>query len=200
MGREGEWKLKEPGRRKIDARLYFFAGEWMKEKMNEEFQRYFRLLLVGFIILFIFGGAEVVPSSAESNKEKIIPISFCTIDKGSQSGIKEQRFVVVKTEKEWEDLWRLHKGTFLPEQRIPSVDLKQEMIIGVFSGEKRTGGYRIEITKIEENGEKRQLIVFFLESQPPSRAMVTEALTQPYHIVRTRRIELPVKFIPESKI
>jgi hypothetical protein len=69
------------------------------------------------------------------------------------------------------------------------------MIVAVFSGEKKTGGYGIQITKIEEDQKKGELIVCLLETQPSLKAIVTQALTQPHHIVRTRRIDLPVKFI-----
>ncbi len=140
----------------------------------------------------------MVSSSADSDRDKIISVSFSKIDKGFRSGIKERKVVLIKSEKEWGDLWRLHKGAFLPEQPIPRVDFRQEMVVAVFSGEKKSGGYGIEITKIEEKQEEGELIVLFLETQPPPKAMVTQALTQPYHIVKTRRIDLPVKFTPGS--
>ena len=131
----------------------------------------------------------------ESNKEKIASISFSTIDKGSRSAIKNRKFVVIRTGKEWEDLWQLHKKTFLPEQQIPLVDFKQEMVIAFFSGEKRTGGYGIEIMRVEENLEKGQLEVFFLETHPSPNSMVIQALTQPYHIVKLKKVDIPVVFI-----
>ena len=137
----------------------------------------------------------MVPSSVESNKEKIVPISFSTIDKGLQSGIKGRKFVVIKTDKEWEDFWRLHKRTFLPQQPIPHVDFKQEIVIAVFSGEKRTGGHGIEIKRVEQNLEKGQLEVFFLETHPSPGAMVIQGLTQPYDIVKLKKFDIPVVFI-----
>jgi len=170
-----------------------------KERIDRNPQQFSGLLLIGLILIFMWvGEVGVISSSADSNKEGIISVSFSTVDKGFRSGIKERELVIIKSEKEWGDLWRLHKGAFPPEQYIPRVDFKQEMIVGVFSGEKKTGGYGIEITKIEENRDKGELIVFFLETQPPPKAMVTQALTQPYHIVKIRRIDLLVKFVPES--
>ena len=166
------------------------------EKINENSRQYLRLLFIGLTAVLTLGRAGVISSFANSNTEKIISVSFSTIDKGFRSGIKERKLVVIKTEKEWEEFWRLHKKTFLTEQQIPPVDFKQEMVIAVFSGEKRTGGYGIEITRVEENLEKSRLEVFFLETHPSPKSMVTQALTQPYHIVKLKKVDIPVVFIP----
>ena len=109
------------------------------EKINENSRQYLRLLFIGLTAVLTLGRAGVISSFANSNTEKIIRSLFSTIDKGFRSGIKERKLVVIKTEKEWEEFWRLHKKTFLTEQQIPPVDFKQEMVIAVFSGEKRTG-------------------------------------------------------------
>jgi len=170
----------------------------LKEKENENSQKCSRLLLSSLIVILILGGSEVIPSSMDSNKEKIISLSFFTIDKGFRSGIKEQKIIATKKEKEWEDLWRLHKGTSLPGQEIPRIDFEQEMVIAVFSGEKRTGGYGIEIKRVEENLEKGQLDAFSLETHPSPKSIVIQALTQPYHIVKLKKVDIPVMFIPGS--
>jgi hypothetical protein len=177
----------------------FLFRKMDKERIDQNLQQFSILLLIGLILIFMLvGEAEVISSSAGSNKEGIILLSFSTIDKGFRSGIKERKLVTIKSEKEWENLWLLHKAPFAPERQIPLIDLRQEMIVAVFSGEKKTGGYGIEITKIEETREKGEVIVFFLETQPPSKAMVTQALTQPYHIVKTGRTNFKVKFTSGS--
>jgi len=73
------------------------------------------------------------------------------------------------------------------------------MVIAVFSEEKRTGGYGIEITRVEENLEKGQMEVFFLETHPSPNSMVTQALTQPYHIVKLKKVDIPVVFIADRE-
>jgi len=152
-----------------------------------------KMILIGICLAGI--GEEMVFSSSDDAKDKIIKLPFVTVDKGYRTGIKERRFVVVNTEGEWENLWTLHKSTVSPVPKLPEVDFGREMIVAVFSGEKRTGGYGIEIRKIEEDREKGQSTVFCLETQPPPRSMVTQALTQPYHIVSLKRIDLPVVFV-----
>jgi hypothetical protein len=167
-----------------------------KGKINPDFRPYSYLLLGSLVAIFLLGIALVISSSADSNKERTISLSFSTIEKGFRSEIKERKLVVIRTEKEWEEFWRLHKKPFLTEQQIPPVDFKHEMVIAVLSGEKRTGGYGIEITRVEENLEKGQLEVFFLETHPSPKSMVIQALTQPYHIVKLKKVDVPLVFIP----
>ena len=151
------------------------------------------------ICVFIFG-EPMKSSSSDEAKGKIARIPFLTIDKGYRSGIKERRFgIVISTEEEWERLWTLHKSTVSPAPKVPAVDFQQEMIVAVFSGEKRTGGYGIEIRKIEEDREKGQLRVFFLETEPPPRSMVIQAFTQPFHLVTLQTFDLTVDFLPEER-
>ena len=181
------------------CRGLFFFGKMDKEKIDRNPQQFSGVLLTGVILIsMLLGGVDGISSSADSDKEGIVSVSFSTVDRGFRSGVNERKLVIIKSEKEWEDLWRFHKRGFLPKQSVPCVDFKQDMIVAVFSGEKKTGGYGIEITKIEETREKGEVIVFFLETQPPSKAMVTQALTQPYHIVKTGRTNFKVKFTSGS--
>ncbi len=68
------------------------------------------------------------------------------------------------------------------------------MIVAVFSGEKRTGGFEIEIARIEQAQAARRLRVSVRVTSPAPGAMRAQALTQPYHIVTLTKIDLPVVF------
>lgn len=124
-------------------------------------------------------------------------MSFTTVDRGFQSGVRERKALVVKSEKEWRELWEMHSSFFAPAKPVPSIDFDKEMIVAVFAGEKRTGGYVIEITVIEEDRAKQQLRVVYRETKPPAGVMVTQVLTQPYCIVRLKKIDLPARFVNE---
>jgi hypothetical protein len=120
---------------------------------------------------------------------------FVTLDKGFSSGIRERKFVVAKTEQEWQDLWRAHGAKVSPPKEPPSVDFEKEMVVAVFLGERHSGGYRIEIVRIEEDLQNRQLTVGWRETKPPPGAMTIQALTQPYQIVKLKTSEFPVAFV-----
>jgi len=71
------------------------------------------------------------------------------------------------------------------------------MVAGVFSGEKSTGGYEVEITRAERKDSR--LYLYYLEKSPPPDAIVTQVLTQPYHLVKLPRDDARVVFVRESK-
>jgi hypothetical protein len=121
-----------------------------------------------------------------------------TVDRGFNSGIRERKLLLIKTEKEWKTLWQAHVSISSPPKAVPAVDFDKEMIVVAFSGEKPSGGHRMEIVKIEEDTGQRELRVIFRETKPPSDAMVTAALTQPYHLVKAKKTDLPVAFVPQQ--
>jgi hypothetical protein len=55
------------------------------------------------------------------------------------------------------------------------------VLVAVFQGQQNTGGYSVQITAIELNGD--QLVVRATFGVPAPGAMVTQALTSPAHIV-----------------
>lgn len=138
----------------------------------------------------------ITACSAE-NMSAVERLSFVNLDKGFRSGLRERKFAVIKTANEWKELWSSHMSGSIPPKALPSVDFQTEMIVAVFSGEKMTGGYGVEITKIEEARQKRVLTVTIRDSKPPADAIVTQALTQPFHIVKLEKVELAVTFVFE---
>src|SRR5881628_3739643 len=76
------------------------------------------------------------------------PLSFSTVELGVSSGIREPTRVVVRTSREWLVVWARHfqpVGAVVP----PPVDFSREMVVGVFLDERDTGGYQIEIIRVE---------------------------------------------------
>ncbi len=141
------------------------------------------LLPLGVLSLAPAGAAERVP--------------FVTIDQGFRSGVRERKFLVIKNEAEWKKLWQTHAQPQVPAKELPPVDFDKEMVVAVFLGEKPTGGYKAEITAIEEDREKGQLRIVTRESKPPTGSIAIQALTQPYHIVRVKRSDLTTTFVAE---
>jgi hypothetical protein len=115
-------------------------------------------------------------------------MSFMTISRGQQSAIEEPREVVVRDAQKWADLWRLHA----PGDPMPSVDFTKSMVVGVFLGTRNTGGYDVEITRIEPDAGG--LVVAYRERRPDRDAMLAQILTFPHHLVRTDLRTGPVRF------
>jgi hypothetical protein len=88
---------------------------------------------------------------------------------------------VIRTQKRWREAWRTLGG---PARR-PRIDFSRYMLIAVTQGRQRSGGYGIEIAKIERTTSGRHVTV--LETRPGAGCPVTLAITAPYHVVRVRR-------------
>jgi hypothetical protein len=121
-------------------------------------------------------------------------VSFSTIAKGAQSGIVVPRHLVIRDRGAWEKLWTEHTSIFIPPPPPPPVDFSSEMVVGVYSGEKPTGGFSVEIREVHRT--KAGLIVRYVEEGPSPGAMTSSVLTQPFHLIRLDRTPQPVDFEP----
>ena len=109
-------------------------------------------------------------------------VSFKTIAKGFRSGIREPSQIAIRSQTEWQKLWRQHSSASTAPAPLPTVDFAKEIVAAVFLGEKPTGGYGVEISSAEVADSS--LTVFVKETSPKPGAIVTQALNQPFHIVR----------------
>ncbi|MCS7191925.1 MAG: alkaline phosphatase family protein [Armatimonadetes bacterium] len=113
--------------------------------------------------------------------------------KGSYCGVIEPKQIVIKSAKDWEDLWKqVHKGKILMPN-IPAIDFNKNMVIAVFMGQKPTSGYSIQIAEVEQNDG--EVIAKVRSTSPPMGAIVLQVLTQPFHIVVVPKVESRVRFV-----
>ena len=64
----------------------------------------------------------------------------------------------------------------------PAVDFRTAMVIAIFGGERPTGGWRLRISQVDR---KEDVCNVSYQVIAPSRgAIVTQAITHPYAIVR----------------
>jgi hypothetical protein len=105
-------------------------------------------------------------------------VPFTTIASGQQSGVEKQREVVVRTAAEWKALWKEHS----PDDPIPAIDFSKSMVAGIFLGVRDTGGYGVTIASVDREG--KGVVVRWRELKPAPSAMVSQALTFPFVLVR----------------
>ena len=118
------------------------------------------------------------------------PAAFETIDTGAQSGIRggQPQLFKIETEPEWEEFWSRHQAIVTPQPALPAVDFSREMVIAVVDRTEPSGGFLLEIAAIEE--AEGSLVVRVSKQVPGAGCLVTDALTQPFHIVRLARSDL----------
>jgi len=123
---------------------------------------------------------------------------FQTISQRAMSGVTSPEEHVITDDKEWAGLWaRIHSNE-MPVPNMPQIRFDKESILGVFMGTKNTGGYGIEIKRVIDTGKK--IIVLVEQISPPEGAMVTMAITQPYHVVKIENPEgKPIEFIASKQ-
>ena len=112
--------------------------------------------------------------------------------KGYHCGYTKAARLVIKTEDRWKEVWRKVHLLRLPKPAVPKIDFQKEMVIAVFMGERKSGGYKIEIKKIVKT--EKDIVVEVEEKEPSPESFQSMALTQPYHIVVVKSFPLPVRF------
>jgi hypothetical protein len=95
------------------------------------------------------------------------------------------QYFVISNEAELLQLWNQAYGTQLSVPAVPDVDFDRETIVAVFSATKPTGGYGLRVEEVTVDGS--DAYVDLIETSPPVDAITTQALTQPWIILRILR-------------
>lgn len=101
---------------------------------------------------------------------------------GALSGIREQQLLLIQDEAAWKAYWQQHTRPISPAPPAPTVDFNQESILVVHLGEKRSGGYSVQVEQVTETGGL--VTVTIRQTAPGPSDLVTAAMTQPFAIVR----------------
>jgi len=120
-------------------------------------------------------------------------LPMTTVARGTMSSIDQPLEVVIRTEAEWQALWKRHGAG----QPAPAVDFRVAMIVGVFLGSRPTAGYHVEVVAIRKTPDG--LIVEYREGQPPPDRMVAQVITAPFHLVSCDCQDGAVTFVPKRE-
>lgn len=141
-----------------------------------------------------FNSLEKCQKTCEKEAVTDKELKFETIDDADWVGVGEKKNYIIKSKKEWQDVWAKAGHSVV----APEVDFTKEMIIAVFYGVALTGGYSVEIIKVIEGLDK--LTVFIKETSPGSDCTATQALTEPRHIIKVQRVDKEVVFNVASEV
>lgn len=121
------------------------------------------------------------------------PVAFQTILAGAHSLADTASVVLVKNEKDWEEIWIQAKGRLNPLPQMPTVDFSSQYVIAAFMGERPSSGYHIEITSLEKRGNI--LDVYVTKYETPGMLTV---ITNPFYLARVPRGNYKLNVIEES--
>jgi PrcB C-terminal len=147
-----------------------------------------------FILFFITAPCdayEVAPTrslwqvAAGEFGKPAVQLSFQTIARGYRSGVRESLQVVARNQAEWDSVWKRHVSIETNPPPPPAIDFNKQIVIGVFLGEKPTGGYDVEIIRAEQSDGA--LVLHYREKSPLPGSIAIQVLTQPFHIIQVVR-------------
>lgn len=157
------------------AALWLFI--WTVVLITRKHSRVFSIFFVALTL-----GQAAYGSSAQ----------FVTLGKGVYSGISERALIVIRSEEDWDMLWTRHVSKIAPKPDMPSIDFSKDMVIAVFTGLKPSGGYKVEIVKMEM--DEKTMTVFYRETRPSPQDIVATVMTQPYHLTKIERQNFEIDF------
>ncbi len=124
--------------------------------------------------------ATTAPVSASNTPAVAKTVKFSELDSGTHAaGVSVRKNYAAYTEEDFAKIWKMAHGTDGKAQ--PKVDFSKEYVIGVFAGQKATGGNSIAVASVTDAGNARTVAVTI--TKPGAGCMVTESLTNPYQII-----------------
>jgi hypothetical protein len=125
------------------------------------------------------------PAGPSAPAEKV---EMVTVNSDRMSGVDRAQQVVIRTDAEWQRLWRDHA----PGRPAPAVDFTKQMVLAVFLGSRPSAGYGVQITDVQSAGS--DLVVRWLETRPAAGTSSATVMTAPSHLVAVPRRDGAVRF------
>lgn len=133
------------------------------------------------LVLVLLGVSLVVAAFAQGRTD----IPFQVIERGTNSGEKEQGVKVLRTERAFEEFLK-DRGEEQAKKLSKQVDWQTEQIVVVFGGQQNSGGFSVDVKKVVGVDIQRYVVEAVL-NKPNRERGVTMALTTPYVIIKTQR-------------
>jgi len=153
-------------------------------KKNIIIKKTFKLLFSAGCILIIFSLFACTAGGSSSMTK------FETISKGIYSKQIEKAYFIIKDKESFNEL--LDKINSDTEIIDTDINFSEEMVVGVFLGEKQTGGYEVEVTDVLDQNDYIEFQIKINEPDPGE--IVAQSITSPYHIIKLNKTEKEMVF------
>ena len=111
-------------------------------------------------------------------------VKFTTLQVVIGNEVAEPSTRVFQTKKDWNEFLKENSASLRGRQ---SVDFSKQMVAAIFAGQKPTGGYSVQVTKVvdeSEPGRPTRGVVHYRLVSPPPDALVSQVLTYPSVVIR----------------
>ena len=137
-----------------------------------------------YVTPVIATSSEPAAASAQSPAT----VSFTTLNTGTRAAqVTARKNYAAGDATGLEKLWALAFGANATS--TPAINFDKQEVIGIFAGEKPTGGYAIKVTKVEDSATERTIHIALVV--PGAKCVTTQSVTSPYTI-----ISLPLSSLP----
>jgi len=112
-------------------------------------------------------------------------VGFSSLVKGQvpPSGSTSAQITVIRNGADWATFWDQLYANLSPKPALPPVNFAESAIVALVDTARTTGGYSVTITDIKPNASG--VTVSASQVSPGPTCVVTQAFTQPFHIVTT---------------
>ena len=158
--------------------------------MNKLKHHYLLTLLFAFILLSSCATSSNT-NIDEDEEGNNLNVKFEVLLNGSFSNISLPNQLVIRNSKDWLRLLKIHGNTQGIKKK--SIDFDDNIAIAIFAGQQPSGGYSLNITNIKRIDENLFITVNF--HQPTQKEKVNLALTQPFIILSTKKVDGKIIFL-----
>lgn len=114
-------------------------------------------------------------------------VKFSVIPLQGEKAVTRPSAQVIRNDREWQ--------RFLDDLRVapgarPTIDFSKQIVLVIFAGEKRTGGYSVEVSRVTDDsqpGKPSKGTVHYHVLAPPAGAMVVQVITYPYVVIQVEK-------------
>jgi hypothetical protein len=143
------------------------------------------LLLTVFLASFLsfpVNAQEEKDSDQKEEEEEEVIVNYEIVQQGTYSGKRDTIAKLIATQAEWEQLWKQHVSVLVPQPPVPQIDFETEVVVAIFAGEKKSGGYAVVIKDV--SAEVNDVVVTYRFTEPQPGSFTIQVITQPYVILK----------------
>lgn len=151
----------------------------------------FKHIICFFIILgILFCFTSSVKADPNPN------IRITNVLRGEDGAMNEGYGGVITNQQTWEEFWGKLHANKLPIPKTPKIWFGNEVIVYCVSGRRPTGGYHMVVK--EAIAESQWILIKCYEYTPHPTEFVSQAMTQPYHVVRLLLTPSIKRILPQN--